>query len=206
MAAKAELEKLKDSIVFKSTQIREISTETSKLQLLQKEWEEQKKALQTRNGELIKEVSGLQDELKDYRLKQRDHKKETEKKDLQIDELQATLDALQSKYEAQLHSLTSELEKQLHGVRGGQEQLLKERAANQRLRSELETMAQNLRRTQDKVLSLQSEVTGLRSHNQDMELLVADKIQSSNATLRSLSQTASTAKKNAPVREEVGSA
>lgn len=203
MAAKAELEKLKDSIVFKSTQIKEISTETSKLQLLQKEWEEQKKALQIRNSELTKEVSGLHEELKEYRLKQRDHKKELEKRDVELAELQAAFDALHSKSETQLLALTSELDKQVAGVRGAQEQLLKERATCQRLRGELETTAQQLRRAQEKMASLQSEVIGLRSHNQDVELLVADKIQASNATLRSLSQTASTAKKQAPVREEV---
>ena len=81
--------------------------------------------------------------------------------------------------------------------------LLKERSRNNRLNSELEATVQNLKRAQEKIASLQSEVTGLRSHNQDMELMVVDKIQSSNATLRSLSQTASTAKKAPPVREEV---
>ena len=203
MEVRAELEKLKDSTTFKTAQLKELTTERSKCELLRKEWEEQKKSLQARNTELGKEVSTLQEELKDHRMKQRDHKKESEKKDIQIHELQVALDELQSRLESQVNSITGELEKNLLGLRSHQDMLLKERSRNNRLNSELEATVQNLKRAQEKIASLQSEVTGLRSHNQDMELMVVDKIQSSNATLRSLSQTASTAKKAPPVREEV---
>lgn len=203
MEVRAELEKLKDSTTFKTAQLKELTTERSKCELLRKEWEEQKKSLQAKNTELGKEVSTLQEELKDHRMKQRDHKKESDKKDIQIHELQVALDELQSRLESQVNSITGELEKNLLGLRCHQDMLLKERSRNNRLNSELEATVQNLKRAQEKIASLQSEVTGLRSHNQDMELMVVDKIQSSNATLRSLSQTASTAKKAPPVREEV---
>ena len=200
---RAELDKIKEFLAFRESESKELKQENNQLQVLKREFEEHKKNAASRTAEVQKQLNTAYEEAKELRLKHKDLKKEVEQKELQTQELTQTLELTYVRIERDVTIHHSELEKMASALRTNNEALLKERTQASKVRTDLEAAQASNRKLTEKNSSLTTEVSGLRSRLQDVEILVEKKVYASNSGLRIMSQQVTTAKKYQPARDDV---
>lgn len=202
LSIRSELDKTKDILLLKESEVRDLKSEVSSTSIMKKEYEENKKNSQAKITDLQKQLNTAHEDVKQLRAKQRDSKKDADAKQQIIDELNIAIESMNTRMERDRTHLMADVESLTNTVKSYQDQLTKERSTMATLRSENEAVSSQCRKLNDKNSSLNIEMTALKTKIQQLEGYVEQRIVDSNAGLRHFSQNTPTAKKNA-TREEV---
>lgn len=189
-------------LALRENEIREIKSENSSIVIAKRELEENKKKHQDKVADLQKQLTAAYEEAKQLKIKQKDFKKDSDSKQQQIDELQTTIETIQSRHQRDQSHLLAESQGITQTLRSCQEALNKEREKVATLRGENDAVSNQCRKLNEKNSTLNVELEALKSRLQEVEGYVEKRIVDSNAGLRNFSQNTPTAKKSS-FREEV---
>lgn len=195
MSLKTDLERCREQMTHKDAVLRDLKRDNLEMLTVKKELDESRKNSAQKITDLQKQLTAAYEETKELKLKQKELKKQIEQKDAENDQAHLALESLNNRSDKDTTQFRSELERLSLQLRTAQDNLLREKSQNSKLKTESESLGQTNRRMSDKVASLSSENANLKSRLAELETLIESRIADTNNSLRHLANCQSTAKK-----------